>query len=174
MPTSRGNMNRLLLISGALACALTGQALAADWEVNTVSDAKKTSCFIASAKRPISDGYQEITAQIIVDDKSILVKSDSVLDPSFSDIGLKVGSREFVHADNVKDKQAALDSTYGKKDRQATFDSNYEKIVPQFKAGRETTVQLRFWPTWPATGTHSASFTLIGFTKAYLEAMNCK
>ena len=32
-------------------------------------------------------------------------------------------------------------------------------------------VQLRFWPEWPATGTHAATFSLIGFTKAYAELL---
>ena len=32
---------------------------------------------------------------------------------------------------------------------------------------------LRFWPEWPATGTHSATFSLIGFTKAYGELSGC-
>jgi hypothetical protein len=35
-------------------------------------------------------------------------------------------------------------------------------------------VQLRFWPTWPATGTHSVTFSLIGFTRAYAQLGDCK
>jgi len=35
-------------------------------------------------------------------------------------------------------------------------------------------VQLRFWPTWPETGTHSVSFSLMGFTKAHGEAAKCE
>ena len=30
----------------------------------------------------------------------------------------------------------------------------------------------RFWPTWPATGTHAAVFSLIGFTRAYAAWRN--
>jgi hypothetical protein len=35
-------------------------------------------------------------------------------------------------------------------------------------------VRLRFWPTWPATGTHSATFSLIGFTRAYEQLAGCR
>jgi hypothetical protein len=74
---------------------------------------------------------------------------------------LKVGNRELVLADAIV------------KDKQAVFSSNYGNVVQLFRAGKEVSVQLRFWPTWPATGTHSATFSLIGFTKAYEEAMKC-
>jgi hypothetical protein len=30
-------------------------------------------------------------------------------------------------------------------------------------------VTLRFWPTWPETGTHAIEVSLIGFTKAWDE-----
>ena len=42
-------------------------------------------------------------------------------------------------------------------------------LIDQFKAGLKARVQLRFWPTWPETGTHSVEVSLIGFTKAWEE-----
>ena len=59
-------------------------------------------------------------------------------------------------------------------DRKALFDSNYERVVAQFKAGTRVKVQLRFWPTWPATGTHATTLSLIGFTRAYGELAECR
>lgn len=155
-------LDRVLLLGCAAFLVGSGQLYAADWEVKTVSDGKKNSCFVTSAIRPIFDGYQQVTAQIIIDAKGVAVKSDSVLDPGSSDIGLKVSKKDFIAADKVL------------KDKQAVFDSNYDSIVKLFKAGREVTLQLRFWPTWPATGTHTASFSLMGFTKAYEDAMKCE
>jgi hypothetical protein len=35
-------------------------------------------------------------------------------------------------------------------------------------------VQLRFWPTWPKTGTHSATFSLIGFTRTHAGLAECR
>src|SRR5580765_4449142 len=98
-------------IAGALGCA--GMALAAEWEVKTVSEGG-SACVIISQKRPISDGYQEVTAQFVVDGKTFSIQSDSVLDPSFNDIGLRVGNKEFIKADKiVKDRQAIFESEYG-------------------------------------------------------------
>ena len=46
-------------------------AAAADWEVRTIAEGKKTACTAVSAKRGISDGYQDVTAWI---DEGILVR----------------------------------------------------------------------------------------------------
>lgn len=150
------------MVAWAVPCMAGTVATAADWQIGQAMGGSKAVCALNSAKNPVHDGYQQVSAQIIVDKDVVIVKSDSILDPSFSDIGMRVGDREFVPMDKVRDQ------------KQAVFESNYSKIVQQFKEGREVNVQLRFWPTWPATGTHSVSFSLMGFTKAYAEALNCK
>ena len=147
--------------SALLLCAKT-HAIAAEWQVNKELSSNKELCTITSAKMPVDDGYQKVNAQIVVDSKTIVVKTESELDPGFSDIGMKVGNRDWIPMDKVGQK------------KQAVFESNYAKIIEQFIEGREVTVTLRFWPTWPVTGTHSVSFSLIGFTKAHTEAVNCK
>ena len=149
-----------------IGCALLLNAAthvwATEWQVNQESGRDKNFCVITSAKMHVNDGYQEVSAQIIVDSNTVVVKTDSVLDPGFSDIGMSVGKRDLIMIDKVK------------QEKQAVFDSNYAKIVQQFKEGLVVTVQLRFWPTWPVTGIHTVSFSLIGFLKAYEEAMQCK
>lgn len=42
-------------------------------------------------------------------------------------------------------------------------------LIVQFKAGLKANVTLRFWPTWPETGTHAVVVSLIGFTRAWDE-----
>ena len=144
-----------------LLIAATG-VLAAEWQVGQLSSGNKNFCVITSAKKSVNDGYQEVSAQIIVDSNTVIVKTDSELDPSFSDIGMRIGNRDLIPVGSVKQK------------KEADFESHYAKIVQLFKEGREVTVQLRFWPTWPVTGVHSVSFSLIGFIKAYDEAAKCK
>ena len=112
--------------------------------------------------QPVNDGYQQVQAQIVLEGRTVVVKSDSVLDGGFADIGLAVANHPFIPIDRIQDR------------KQAVFEKQYEKIVQLFKEGREVRVQLRFWPTWPATGTHSTTFSLMGFTKAYGEAAHCR
>ena len=141
-----------------LAC-VTPATWAENWEV---SQATGGSCLLASARQPVNDGYQEVKAQILVDGHTVVIETDSVLDGGFSDIGLKVANEPFVPVDQIRDRKKAV------------FEKQYGKIVKLFKNGREVEVRLRFWPTWPATGTHSVSFSLMGFTRAYDEAGRCR
>lgn len=145
----------------ALAAGAMTAAFAANWEVNPTSGGGG-ACRLASAAQPVNDGYQVVQAQIVIEGRTVVVKSDSVLDGGSADIGLAVANHPFVPVDKIRDR------------KQAVFEKQYEKIVQLFKEGREVRVQLRFWPTWPATGTHSVSFSLMGFTKAYGDAAQCR
>jgi hypothetical protein len=148
-----------------LALALAGgPAGAEEWTVKTVpqTDGPGTRCVIQSARQSLSDGYQDTTAYVTVDARSVSVTSASNLDGSFSDIGLLVDQEPLVPMDRL----AGI--------KTARFDTSYGRLVELFKAGIHLRVQLRFWPEWPATGTHSATFSLIGFTKAYGELAGCR
>lgn len=46
-------------------------------------------------------------------------------------------------------------------------------LIESFKQGSAIRIQLRFWPTWPATGTHEAKLSLAGFNEALGPFQNC-
>ena len=144
--------------------ALGGLAAADDWSVKTVPrpDGTGTRCVLESIRQSLTDGYQDTTAYVTVDGRSVSVTAGSNLDAGLSDIGLIVDQEPLVPMDRLEGRKTAL------------FDSRYERLVERFKAGARLRVQLRFWPEWPATGTHSATFSLIGFTKAYAELAGCR
>lgn len=108
----------------------------------------------------MSDGYQETPVYLLVTPDTVVAKTDAPLDESFADIAMQVDEEKFLPMDRVLERQSAM------------FTSDYDEIVAQFKKGKSVRVQLRFWPTWPATGTHSVTFSLIGFTKAYDEVVS--
>lgn len=154
-------------VPGAAILTLTlvgGPAGAEEWTVKTVprTDGPGTRCVMESARQSLSDGYQDTTAYVTVDAKSVTVTSASNLDGSFSDVGMIVDQEPLVPMDRL----AGI--------KTAQFDAKYGRLVELFKAGVRLRVQLRFWPEWPATGTHSATFSLIGFTKAYGELAGCR
>lgn len=162
MPAVAAGIKKSALASCMLLAAQTAGAQSSDWRVEKLEDGNKESCVVVSVKQPVFDGYQQVMAWITVDDRTVTLRSQSVFDPSFSDVGFKLSSGSFVPIDGIREQ------------RQAVFESQYSKLVQEFKRGREVSAQLRFWPTWPATGVHLASFSLIGFTKAYNEASACK
>jgi hypothetical protein len=126
------------------------------------ADGSGSRCVVESEREELADGYQKTTAYVTVDARSVAVTSASNLDPSGGDIGLVVDQQALVPMDGLAGGKTAL------------FDSKHARLVDLFKAGNRLRVQLRFWPEWPATGTHSATFSLIGFTKAYGELAGCR
>lgn len=159
-------MSHVVIVLLALALSLTGTgvARAADWTVKTVAraDGPGVRCVLESSSQSLPDGYQKTTAYISVAPRSVTVTSVSVLDGGFKDIGLVVDQGQLIPMDRLEG------------DKTAVFDSQYDRVVEQFKVGLQARVQLRFWPTWPATGAHSTTFSLIGFTKAYDQLTGCR
>ena len=133
--------------------------VAADW---TVKSGDGSGCILESSPESLSDGYQTTSARIRVDGKMVSVSSPSVFDAGSKDIRIVVDEQEIVPMDRLADPRTAV------------FESQYAALVEQFKRGLRASVQLRFWPTWPATGTHSATFSLIGFTRAHGQLGECK
>jgi hypothetical protein len=143
---------------------LGGPATAADWSVKSASraDGSGTRCVVESGREALPDGYQTTTAYVTVDDRSVTVTSASNLDPGQRDIGLAVDEDPLVPMDKLIGQKTAL------------FDSQHAQMVLRLRTGRRVRVQLRFWPEWPATGTHAATFSLVGFAKAYGELAGCR
>jgi hypothetical protein len=148
-------------IAAALVPVLLGAApatLVAEWAVKPGA----AGCVVESTAESLSDGYQMTTARIRVDGKMVSVVSPSVLDPGLNDIAIFVDQQGMVALDRLADPRTAV------------FESRYPGLVDQFKRGLSARVQLRFWPTWPVTGPHSVSFSLLGFTRAYGRLDECK
>jgi hypothetical protein len=116
------------------------------------------SCRLESDKASLSDGYQKTTAQIRVTPTEVRVQSESTFDDSKGDLSIQVDKQEAVKADALDGPKVVV----FKGAAAAT-------LITQFKAGLKANVTLRFWPTWPETGTHSIVVSLIGFTKAWDE-----
>jgi hypothetical protein len=133
------------------------------WAVRTAPgpDASGTRCVLESEGQSLSDGYQATTAHLTVDRRAVAVTAASNLDPSFADIGLSVDQGALVPMDRLAGPRTAV------------FETRYGQLVESFKTGSRVRVQLRFWPEWPATGPHSATFSLIGFTRAYGALADC-
>jgi hypothetical protein len=147
-----------------LALLVSGGPAAAEWSVKSVPrmDGPGTRCVVESVRETLPDGYQETTAYVTVDARSVAVTSASNLDPGGGDIGLVVDQEALVSMDKLSGRTTAL------------FDSKHAQLVELFKAGSRLRVQLRFWPEWPTTGAHAATFSLVGFTKAYGELAGCR
>ena len=126
-------MTRITVTLLAIALCAGGNATA-NWSVMKL-EGQESKCMLESERIEIFDGYQNTAIRMVVDGNSVAVKSVSTLDPGFSDIGIQVDKKAFIHANKVT------------QDKTASFDINHAALIEQFKAGLEVTVQLRFWPT---------------------------
>ena len=151
------------VLKGALmfaALCITPHATRAAW----FSDDKEpgiTGCILETEDISLFDGYQETRLRLSVADGKLLVKTESNIDLSFSDVGLAVDGKNFIPADGVTDEKHVL------------FVSDTDAMFEQFIRGRTVTVHLRFWPTYPATQSYKARFSLMGFTRAYNNYKEC-
>jgi hypothetical protein len=117
---------------------------------------RQTRCLLVSESAMTSDGYDSTPVRLMFDGDRLLVVTESEIDTSFADLQLVVNDQPPIRGDQLARKKMIL-----------IFDRNIPELIQQFRAGREATVHLRFWPTWPATERFAIPFSLIGFSRAH-------
>lgn len=142
---------------------LASQAASADWAAKVAYDPVKdeSRCVVESTPQTIDDGYQDTEVFLRLDSETLMVMTRSNVDTDDADIGVRVDKHELIKPDSVYLEQHLV------------FEKNISKIIEQFKEGRRAAFTLKFWPTYPDTGKKTATFGLIGFTKAYANLPDC-
>jgi hypothetical protein len=163
-PKVLGGLLLTLLLTPATPVAQQAGGVAQTWAVATVKNplTQQDQCLLQSNTITISDGYGDTKVTLLINDQGLAAVTTSKIDASFQDLTL------------VVDDNAAIKSDRVIKDETVAFDREAATIVEQFKKGKEATVYLRFWPTWPATQSFPARFSLRGFTKAHETLSNCR
>ena len=151
-----------VLVVTALVFARAAEA-DANWTAKPVFDPIKdqSRCMLESVKKVLNDGYQNTEIVLRVDERALLVVTKSNIDAGKGDIGLQVDDHEFIPMDKVYLEQNIV------------FEKDVANIIAQFKKGLKAKFTLRFWPTYPDTGSKALTFSLIGFTKAYGDLADC-
>ncbi|MCP5419145.1 MAG: hypothetical protein H6970_02115 [Gammaproteobacteria bacterium] len=152
-----------LLLAPAGALAQQANAAIPNWTLATVKNplTQQEECMLQSAKVSISDGYGEADVTLLISERDLAAVTTSTIDASFNDLRLVIDE-----GNPIQTKQVVGEKT-------VVFEQDMAAIVAQFKKGYAVKVYLRFWPTWPATESFPAQFSLRGFTKAYEGLANC-
>jgi hypothetical protein len=153
----------LTIFSGTQAAEPETPAAGENWTAVRIFDPfrNESRCVAESSRQVIHDGHQDTTIHLRVDQTSLLVLTESNLDLNHADVGLRVDDGALIKPDK----------TY--LDQNALFESNAALIVRQFKSGLTAKLSLHFWPTWPSKGVRTASFSLIGFSRAFAKLPGC-
>jgi len=124
----------------------------------TLTKIQGGGCRLDSDKGALSDGYQKTSLQLRVTATEVRVVSESTFDDSKGDLRIQVDKQDGIKADGLDGPKTVVFKG-----------ASAGTLIGQFKAGLKADVSMRFWPTWPETGTHSLVVSLIGFTRAWDE-----
>lgn len=151
-----------LITTGLVFQAMSGTVAAVDnWEVR-VEHENGTRCILESATQVFNDGQAETVAKLVYTGEALYAATQSNINLQYPGIGLQVDGLE----------QHPVDGVYMLKT--AVFSKNVETIHQQFIHGIKAKVTLGFWPLIPQTKTYDIEFSLIGYTKAYHQYLECK
>ena len=121
---------------------------------------RQSRCLLGSEPVNTPAGHDDSTpVTLVFNGSSLLVLTHSELDSSFADLQLVVDKNPPIHSQKIERKTILI------------FDQNTPELIRQLREGRQITVYLRFWPTWPVTQTFPIHFSLAGFSKAH-DALN--
>lgn len=121
---------------------------------------RQPSCLVSSDPQSTPDGYGATPVSLVFTGASLLVVTESELDPSFTDLQLVIDKNPPIRSAQLAHNKMVL-----------VFDRDVPDLMRLLRTGRQAVVYLRFWPTWPATESFAIPFGLAGFGKA-LDAMN--
>ncbi len=120
------------------------------------------ACVLESNKIYFYDGHDNTGLKLRLLNNELHLVTKSNIDISYKDIGIQVGGNSLVHADSVVNDQTVL------------IKKGLPQLLGQLRKSDMAKVQLRFWPTYPATQTYTENIALAGFNEAYQEYKSCK
>ena len=134
------------------------------WQVATDYDVlnKHVACLMSSVKKTSSDGQGTTRVQLFYNGKEFVAVTQSNIDLSYPGLGIKVDGAAILPIDHLN------------KETMAVFTQEADKIKQLFIEGHTAVLTLGFWPTWPKTQSYDTEFSLLGFTKAYKEFLQCQ
>ncbi len=122
----------------------------------------KTECILTSMPVNIFDGYEQTEVQLYLTSSAIFAKTQSHIDLSYPETGLRVDSSRL----RTFEKVAKLTN--------AVISSEIDGVLASMVPGQQVVVRLGFWPTWPVTSTREAVFQLEGFPEAFRALRACE
>ncbi|HOB63066.1 MAG TPA: hypothetical protein PKI41_13245 [Candidatus Competibacteraceae bacterium] len=149
---------RRWLAGGLLITAVVADAAPSAWMAVIKPDpvTRQSRCLLVSETQNTSDGYDTTPVTLVFNGSRLLAVTESEIDPSFADLQLVIDKEPPFRSDKLAAKNMTL-----------LFEQDVPDLVEKLRAGRQATLYVRFWPTWPATQSFSVPFSLVGFSKAY-------
>ena len=123
---------------------------------------KEIQCMLASEVVNIPDGYDRTNVQVLLTLDSIYVSTDSNIDLSYPQTGIRIGASTLRPFDTLAGQTAAMVSG-----------EDVSALYARMTSSPDMVVRLGFWPTWPVTETREASYSLEDFHTAVTALRAC-
>ena len=116
---------------------LSGMASDTNWSVREGPDPVSGGqrCLLESAEKTVDDGQTTTSMRVVFTGDAFVVITDSKVDLSYPDVGIRVDSQDAVPVDRMLGETSVV------------FDSDVDGLVERFARGTELRVALGFWPT---------------------------
>lgn len=147
-----------------LFCTPAAAAAVKNWSVRIGTDGnhQRATCLLESMTRRVHDGQTTTPVRLVYSGEAIMGMTRSNIDLSYAGVGLQVDDRAVHGIDAVQKKTNVV------------FNKATAKLLQEFIKGRQASLTLGFWPTWPKTGTVTSRFSLHGFHAAYRDFQYCQ
>lgn len=149
----------LLMIGLCLSSSLVHGEWRAVYDVHPVT--KEPQCLLKTQTIKLFDGQEHANVTLMLNKNDLFVLTDSNIDMSFQEMGIKVDGNKFVPLTKVM------------AEKNVVFEDFRQHYVAQLRRGSKATLGLGFWPSWPKSKLRKASFSLKGFTRAYDKFQQC-
>ena len=127
-----------------------------EWTLDRKQDtlSQTARCLLTSRDQKFNDGYSEAKIQIRLSNKSLFIKTNSNIDLSYPDVGLYI--------------DGTLTESFKTQSGESSIElkSRISALIKKMASGKQLTVKLGFWPTWPKTETRNLTFSLTDFDEA--------
>jgi len=137
-----------------------GRQWVLDRRLNPVT--KEIQCMLASEVVNIPDGYDRTNVQVLLTLDSIYVSTDSNIDLSYPQSGIRIGASTLRPFDKLAGQTTAMVSG-----------DDVSALYARMTSSPDMVVSLGFWPTWPVTETREASYSLEDFQTAVMALRAC-
>jgi len=122
----------------------------------------ETQCILTSEAVNIPDGYDKTRIQVLLTLDSIYVNSESNIDLSYPQTGIRIGTDPLRPFDKLTGETTAIVSG-----------DDVSALYIRMASNPDLVVRLGFWPTWPVTETREASYSLEDFRTALMALRAC-
>lgn len=133
----------------------------ADWTLSLQSDASGADfCQLDSRRVQMEDGHGPTGINITLQNRGLLLQTDSNIDLTYQDTGLQMDERRF-ELETLSNPTTLI------------FTRQRDAMVAALQQATTVRATLGFWPTWPVTQPYSSTLPTAGFATAWQAWQDC-